>query len=87
MAPGVPLKEIWVVFPKQIVAAPEIVTVGKAFTVTVTESDSVWVHGFAPDEVTFTKVYVAFVVNEGVVMKFVPAESKTTDCEFPKLSR
>ena len=43
-------------FPKQIVAAPEIVTVGKTFTVTVTESESILVHGFAPDEVTFTKI-------------------------------
>ena len=56
MAPGVPLNKIWVVFPEQMVAAPERVAVGKAFTVMVTESVSVLVHEFAPDEVTFTKV-------------------------------
>ena len=87
MAPGVPLNEIWVEFPEQIVVVPEIVAVGNAFTVTVIESVSVLVHGFTPDDVTLTKVYVAFVVNKGVVMVFAPAESKTIDCEFPKLSR
>ena len=79
MAPGVPLKEIWVVFPEQIVVVPEMVAEGNEITLTVTEFDNVLVHVFAPDEVTFTKVYVAFVVNIGVDMVFAPAESKTTD--------
>jgi hypothetical protein len=56
VAPGVPLNEIWAVFPEQIVVVPEMVAVGKAFTVTITESVSVLTHEFAPDEVTFTKV-------------------------------
>ena len=87
MAPGVPLNEMMVDEPLQIVVAPEMVAVGNEITVTVTEFDSVLVHGFAPDKVTRTKVYVAFAINKGVTMKFAPAESKTTDCGFPILSR
>ena len=56
MAPGVPLKKIWVEFPEQIVVAPEMVADGNEITVTVTESESILVHGFAPDELTFTKI-------------------------------
>ena len=37
MVSGVPLNVIWVVVPEQIVVAPEIVAVGNAVTVTVTE--------------------------------------------------
>ena len=56
MAPGVPLNEIWAVFPEQIVVAPEMVAVGKTFAVTVTASESVLVHGFTPDEETLIKI-------------------------------
>ena len=56
MAPGGPLNEIWAVFPAQIVEVPKMVAVGNEITVTVTASDTVWKHEFAPDEVTFTNV-------------------------------
>ena len=66
-------------FPEQIVAAPEIVAVGIEITVTVTASDNVWMHGFVPEDITLTKVYVAFAINKGVVIELAPAESNKTD--------
>ena len=71
----------------QIGLITESVADGNEFTVTVTKSVKVFVHGFAPDEITFTKVKVAFVVKAAVVNEFVPAKSNRIDCGFPKLSR
>jgi hypothetical protein len=60
------------VVPEQIEVVPEINAVGKAFTVTIAEPVRVWLQDGVPEEVTLTKAYVLFAVNDGVVIELVP---------------
>ena len=70
-----PLNVIVAVAPEQIVVVPEMVTVGKAFTVTTAFPDKFWEQIDAPDEAILTKVYVLLAVKAGVIILAFPVAS------------
>ena len=75
MALAVPVKLIVVPVPEQIVAAPLIVAVGRAFTVTSTDPDNVCEQMGTPEELILTRLYVALALRLPVDTVALPEAS------------